>query len=193
MSYIIGRDVQKVFEEQKEKFKEFDASLASARLISRDVIYKIILICSSIIGFSITLISIPQFDFKTDISFLRTSWYLFLITIILGFVSIFLEGRLHYALKWRAFQVQDYDKAYKYPLIDKLKVWSVCLYSLIFPRNLIFCKIYKTKEERKYNALLNAKTVQTLAEIEKAPFVIENSFVLFFIAALVFFVRSYGF
>jgi hypothetical protein len=178
-------------QEQKDKFKEFDDNLTSARLVSRDVIYKIILICSSIIGFSLTLISIPNLELKSDINQLRTSWNLFLYTIILGFISIFIEGRLHYALHWRSFQVQDYDEDYSYPFIDKLKVWFVCLYSLIFPRNLILCRIYKTKEEKRYYALLNAKAVMTLAELEKLTFILENVFVTVFIFALSTFVRSY--
>lgn len=178
-------------QEQKEKIKEFDDKLSSARLVSRDVIYKIILICSSIIGFSLTLISIPNLEFKSDIIQLQTSWNLFLYTIVLGFVSIFIEGRLHYALQWRSFQVQDYDENYKYPFVDKMKVWLVCLYSLIFPRNLIFCRSYKTKEDKRYYALLNAKAVMTLAELEKLTFLLENIFVVVFIIALFTFVRSY--
>jgi len=189
VDYEIGAG--SLIKEQKEKLKEFDEGLVEARIVSRDVIYKIILICSSIVGFSITLMSIPNLELRTDVDLLRASWYFFLFTIILGFFSIFLEGRLHYALKWRAFQIQDFDKNYKYPFRDKLKVWSVCLYSLIFPRNLIFCRIYKSKEDNKYNYLLNAKAVQTLAELEKIPFILENLFILSFISALVIFVASY--
>lgn len=191
MTYDIGGNVQRVFDEQKEKLKEFDERLVEARLVSRDVIYKIILICSSIIGFSLTLISLPNLEFRVDIGLLKISWYLFLTTIILGFFSIFLEGRLHYALNWRAFQVQSFDKKYKYPFRDKLKVWSVCLYSLFFPRNLIFCMTYKSEKDNKYNYLLNAKAVQTLADLEKVPFILENLFILSFISALVIFVVSY--
>lgn len=190
MSEYLG-GLKSLVEEQDNKFKKFDEGLTEARLVSRDVIYKIILICSSIVGFSITLMSVPYLELRTDVGLVGVSWYFFLFTIILGFLSIFLEGRLHYALKWRAFQVQDFDKNYKYPFSDKLKVWSVCLYSLIFPRNLIFCRIYKSKEDNKYNYLLNAKAVQTLAELEKIPFILENLFILSFISALIIFVASY--
>ena len=69
--------LEKFAYEQKEKFREFDKNLLEARLISRDVIYKIILICSSIIGFSLTLISIPNFDLRSDINQLKSSWNLF--------------------------------------------------------------------------------------------------------------------
>lgn len=178
--------------EFKEKFSEFDKDLADARIISQDTIYKIILLCSTIVGFSITLISLSKIGIKVDVATLKTSWYLFLATIILGFLSLFIEGRLHYALKWRAFQVQDYDKAYEYPFLDKIKVWLVCLCSLFFPRNLIFCRIYRDPKEKKYNSLLNAKAVQTLAEIEKLTFIIENFFIIFFVVALIIFVKSYS-
>jgi len=192
MNENAGESIRRISEEFKEKFKELDTDLASARFISRDVIYKIILICSSIIAFSVTLISIPQLSVATNVSNLRTSWYLFLLTIVLGFIALFLEGRLHYTLKWRAFQAQDFDEEYKYPFIDKLKVLGVCIYSIIFPRNLFFCRIYKTSQEKKHNALLNAKTVQALAEFEKIPFVIENLFVVSFIISLFIFIKSYA-
>ena len=117
-------ELQKEF---KEKLTEFDKDLSDSRLLSRDVIYKIIILCSTIIAFSVTLISLSQLDLKIDVGKLKTSWYLFLATIILGFSALFLEGRLHYALKWRAFQVQDYDKDYKHPLKDKLKVFIICI------------------------------------------------------------------
>jgi len=178
-------------QEFKEKLIEFDNGLADARTVSRDVIYKIILLCSTIIGFSLTLISLPQVGIHTDINTLRLSWYLLLVTIVLGFVSLFIEGRLHYALKWRSFQVQDFDEKYTYPPIDKLKVLLVCAYSLVFPRNLIFCRIYKETKTKKYNELLNAKAVQVLAELEKLTFIFENLFILTFIAGLIVFVLSY--
>lgn len=182
------KQLQKEF---KEKFAEFDKDLANARIISRDVVYKIILLCSTIIGFSLTLISLPQVGIHTDIVTLRYSWYLLLATIVLGFLSIFVEGRLHYALKWRSFQVQDFDKEYLYPPFDKIKVWAVCAYSLIFPRNLIFCRIYPDPKVKKQNELLNAKAVQMLAELEKLTFIFEDLFIVMFIGGLIVFVASY--
>jgi len=187
--YLTG--LKHLQQEFKEKFAEFDKDLANARILSRDVIYKIILLCSTIIGFSLTLISLPQVGIHTDINTLRFSWYLLLATIVLGFLSLFIEGRLHYALRWRSFQVQDFDKKYTYPFFDKVKVWLVCAYSLIFPRNLIFCRIYEDPEIKKQNELLNAKVVQTLAELEKLTFIIENLFIIMFIAGLIVFVLSY--
>lgn len=184
-------DMRRVQQELKEQMAEFDKNLTNARIISRDVIYKVILLCSTIIGFSLTLISIPQVGLNTNIGILKTSWYLFLATIISGFLSLFLEGRLHYALKWRSFQVQCFDKDYTYPIKDKLKVWLVCLYSLVSPRNLIFCRIYRNPKEKKYNELLNAKAVITLAELEKLTFILEDLFISLFIAGLLVFVASY--
>lgn len=188
-NYLAGlRQMQQEF---KEKFAEFDKDLADARIISRDVIYKVVLLCSTIIGFSLTLISLSQIGIHTDINTLKISWYLLLSTIVLGFLSVFIEGRLHYALKWRSFQVQDFDKEYAYPLLDKIKVWLVCIYSFIFPRNLIFCRIYKEPMVKKQSALLNAKTVQTLAELEKLTFIVEDLFIIVFITGLIVFVLSY--
>jgi len=183
--------VKQLQQEFKKKFTEFDKNLADARLISRGVIYKIILLCSTIIGFSLTLISLSQMGIHTDINTLKLSWYLLLATIVLGFLSLFVEGRLHYALKWRSFQVQDYDKGYVYPFIDRIKVWLVCAYSLIFPRNLVFCRVYKGTKVKKHNELLNAKAVLTLAELEKLTFIFENLFIVLFITGLIIFVMSY--
>lgn len=177
---------------QEQKFKEFDENLNQARLVSRDLIYKIIIICSSIIGFSLTLMSLPDLELKSDVHLLQISWYLFLSTISLGFLSIFIEARLHYALKWRAIQVQDYDEKYTYPLGDKFKVFFIGIFSLVFPRNLIFCRIYKTKKEKTYYALLNAKVIVLLAELEKITFNIENLFVFLFISALFVFIKSFN-
>lgn len=67
----------------------------------------------------------------------------------------------------------------------------MCAYSLIFPRNLIFCRIYEDPEIKKLNDLLNTKAVQTLAELEKLTFIIENLFIIMFIAGLIVFVLSY--
>jgi len=176
--------------EQKERFEKFDRGLASARYLSRDVIYKIIILCSSIIGFSLTLMSLPNLKLNLNIELLKTSWYLLLLTIILGFTSIFVEGRLHYALEWRSFQLQEYEK-YHFNFLDRFKIIFISLWSIIFPRNLIFCGAYKTKDEVKYNSLLNARIVMTLAELEKLTFYLENIFIIVFITALVIFVKSY--
>lgn len=186
--------LEKLQREQKEKFKEFDSALDSARIISRDTVYKIILLCTTIVGFSVTLMSIntPIFSVKVDVQSLQVSWYLFLITIILGFLSLLFEGRLHYALTWRTIQVQDHDKGYKLSLSEKIKVYSVVLYSIVSPRNLFFCRIYKTESEKRWNARMNAVTIITLAEFEKATFVFENLFLAFFIFALFTFIRSYS-
>lgn len=184
--------LEKFQKEFKEKLNEFDKELIEARTISRDVIYKIILLCSTIIGFSFTLISIPQFTSKIIVPTLQISWYIFLCTIALGFLSLFLEGRIKYALKWRSFQVQEYDENFKYSKIDKIKVLIICIYSLFFPRNFIFCRIYKSAIEKKYNALLNSKAVILLAELEKIPFFLENLFIISFISGLFVFIKSYN-
>lgn len=185
--------LEKINKELREKLREFDADLNSARVISRDVIYKIIFLCSTIIGFSVTLITIktPLFEIGVDTKKLQFSWYLFLLTIIVGFASLLFEGRLHYALAWRALQVQIHED-HKYSLIENIKIYFIVLYSIIFPRNLFFCRIYKTEEEKNWNALANGKTVRILAELEKFPFLLENLFIAFFVIALFVFVTSYS-
>lgn len=188
---MIEDNLEKFQKKFKEEMQEFDSGLKESRILGRDVIHKIVILCSTIIGFSITLISLPQFETNLNIFSLRISWQLFLVTIVIGFLSLFIESRIHYVLKWRAIQIQDFDEKYNYRLIDRIKVLATCLYTLFSPRNLIFCKIYKTQAEQKSNALLNGKVIQSLAEMEKLPLFLENLFILFFVVSLTIFVKSY--
>jgi hypothetical protein len=184
-------DMARSNQEFKDQLKEFDSALNNARILSRDVTYKIIVLCTSIIGFSLALISTNILSVSVDVYQLRISWYLFLTTIICGFASLFIEGRIHYVLGWRGFQVQEFDSTYRYKWYKKIMVFFVAIYSLISPRNLIFCRAYKSEAEKLNNGYLNAKTIQLLAEWEKLTFLTENIFIISFVAALYVFITSY--
>src|SRR5690606_38542611 len=90
--------------DQEAKLSKFDADLDSAREVSRKAIYQIIVLSSAIVGFSVSLFSIPVLQTRLDIELLKWSWYFFVGTIILGFFILLWEGRIRYALTWKGFQ-----------------------------------------------------------------------------------------
>lgn len=69
----------------KEEFKEFDDRLNHSRKLSISAISKLILLSSSIVGFSVSLFSIPAFQSRLDLGNLRFAWYFFIAVIVLGF------------------------------------------------------------------------------------------------------------
>ncbi len=190
----IQQDSEKRFKQIQDdfdkKFRELDEGLASSRTISRDIVHKIILLSTGIIGFSVTLASVPFLSGNIDIPRLTQSWTVFLLTIVFGYLPLILESRINYCLKWRGFQVQDYEL--KISTWNKVYALLIAIYSILFPRNLIFCRIYKNEADTKLNAARNAHVVMTLANLEKLTFIFENIFVVLFVTGLYLFVRSFS-
>jgi hypothetical protein len=181
-----------VLKDHQQMMDRFDTNLKDARLLSRGAIYKVILLSSSIIGFSVTLASFQNLGLRVNIETLKYSWYLFLFTIVVGFFTLFLEGRIKYALAWKAIQPQIFDESIHFGFPEIIKVNLVVCFSLLFPRNLFFGRIYSNERDRKYYQFLNAKAVYYLAELEKLPFHFENFFIILFILSLIVFISSYA-
>jgi hypothetical protein len=185
-------DMEKQNLELKEKFKKLDDDLEGARTLSRDTLHKLILLATSIVGFSITVVSTNLFNQRANFGELKLSWYIFLLAIITAYISLFLESRVKYALSWRAFQVMQFNKKY-FSFQDWVKVFAVIIYSIILsPRNLVFCRMYSSEDKKTYFANLNGKTVGWLAETYKLVLLIETITAVIFIYGLYLFIKSFA-
>lgn len=182
---VINLDLEK-------KFEKFDRETESTRLISRDALYKLMLLESSIIAFSITILSVVALRIDPDIVSLKISWIIFLCSILLGYLSFFIESRAKFSISWRTLQVTEFDKK-DYNWLDHLSVIAVVLYTLIVsPRNLIFCRWLKSdKEYKKYIHNMNGKTIGLLADILKIPLFLETISIVLFIIGLWYFIKTF--
>lgn len=182
-------DINNDFE---KKFEKFDRETEAARMISRDALYKMVILETSIIAFSVTLLSVSALRINPNAAFLKTSWVLFLASIICWLSSAFIESRAKFTISWRNLQVSEYDKK-DYNYLDHLKVMGVAVYSLfISPRNLIFCIWRKnTPGYKKYVHNMNAKVIGLIADILKIPLSLELFSIILFVVGLVYFVKTF--
>lgn len=182
----------RMFEHEfKEKTKEFDNGLDAARTLSREAIYKILFISASIVGFSATIQSITGLNIDTDSSLLKLSWILFLAVIVVGPLMNIIEGRIKYLIVWRGLQMQELDWKDELDLWQKFQAVMVILYSLLVsPRNLLFCRIYKSKARQKLRARQNGFVIAKSNLFINFILFLEIVFVVLFIAALVILIQS---
>lgn len=183
--------LRKEHEEQNAKFmldfenkmEKFDRDLENARRIARDTMAKIVILSTSIIGFSVTLLSIEQLDLQITVSGLKLSWLLLTITIALGLLIPFLESRARYVIYWRGLQHQEWDR--NLSRWDNFKVVLVIAYSVLLgPRNLIYCKIYKDEAVRNKNAHRNAQVINWTNKVINLVLASELLFIITFVSAL---------
>jgi len=178
------------FNDLKEKFKEFDKKIIDSRKISREAIFRIIILSASIVGFSVSLFSIPAIQFGLDFESLKYSWFFFLGVIILGFFILMFEGRVKYGKTWKGFQVSKIPQEYDYSLKEKICASLITIISLIYPANLFFNRIYKNKKEELFKSRVNGLVVQKLANIEHQLIFLENIVFILFICGLVLLLSS---
>jgi hypothetical protein len=69
------------------------AEMELAQTVFRDVIFRLVLLSATLVGFSATLLSIEQLDFNVDRDLLRASWLLFAAVIFLGPLLVYVETR----------------------------------------------------------------------------------------------------
>jgi len=84
----------------EKKFEKFDRETEAARLISREALYKLMFLESSIVVFSVTLLSVVALRLNPDVGDLKVSWVLFLCSIVLGYFSFFIESRAKFTISW---------------------------------------------------------------------------------------------
>ena len=167
----------------EQKMEKFDSDLESARNIARETMAKIVILSTSIVGFSVTLLSIEQLSLQISTRGLKLSWILFTATIALGLLIPFIESRAKYVIYWRGLQHQEWER--KLTFWDKLKILVIILYSvLLAPRNLIYCKIYKDETIRNQNAHRNAQIIHWTNKVINLMLAAEVAFILLFVGAL---------
>ena len=177
-----------------EKFKEFDKKIDASRESSRSVIYKIIILSASIVGFSVSLFSVPALQSSLNIDKLRLSWYFFLSTIILGFLFLLSEPRINYAKTWKGEQPKKFpdDLKFNYTYKEQFIALLIILVSLIHPSNLIYNRIYKKAEEKEFKEKMNFLVVHWLARIGSALIILENVIFILFTISLILLVFSFN-
>lgn len=192
----ISSDFKNSMKEQdddlEKKFAKFDRETEAARIISRDALYKMVILETSIIAFSVTLLSVAALRINPDLHSLKISWVVFLVSIIFWLSSLFIESRAKFTISWRSLQVSEYNKK-DYNWVDHLKVMGVAMYSLfISPRNLIFCTWRKqTDEYKKYVHNMNAKVIGLVADILKVPLFFEGLSLVLFVTGLYYFIKTF--
>ena len=182
-----------VFEDIQKQHEEFDKKLRSARQISRNNIYKIVLLCAGIVGFSVSLFSIPIFQGGLNLVRFKYAWYIFTVVIITGLATLILEGRMRYAIAWKGYQVMKFkDKISDYSFKERLMANIIAIITLIYPANLIFNKIYTNSQEKEHKEYMNGLVVNKLARTEMFLIsMLENIFIIAFILGLFVLVSAF--
>ena len=172
------------------RLKQHDDELDAARILSREFITRVIILCSSAVAFSVSLFSIPIIKDNIDFTIIKYSWFCFVGTIILGFFLLFFEGRVEYVRAYRAFQPTGNISQYKRKFFDHIRIIFIIIFSLFYPTNLVFCRIYRDAEKMNYYQNLNGFIVHYLAKMRGTYFLLENIFIVIFISSLVIFVKG---
>jgi len=184
--------MNEVFERLQKKHKEFDKSIKAARQISRNTIYRIVLLSAGIVGFSVSLFSIPLLQQSLNLSTIRYSWYFFITVIILGTFLLLAEGRIRLALTWKSEQVSQWvDSLKDYSTKEQRSAWLIMFWTLIHPSNLTFNKVIENNVEKDFQQRVNGLVVHRLARVGLGLPVIENVLFIVFVLALIFLVKSF--
>jgi uncharacterized membrane protein len=176
-----------------EKTTEFGKNLDASRSVSRTAIYQIVLLSAGIVGFSVSLFSIPTLQSGLDLYNLKLSWYFFTATIILGFFVLLFEGRIEFAIVWKNFQPSQLPNPgeYSYSLREKLVALFIVLTSVFNPSNLVFNRVYETEDEKKYKERINGLVVHRLAIMKNELVYIENIVFVTFVCGITLLVLSF--
>jgi hypothetical protein len=183
------------FKEFVDKNEKLDSNLAKTRANTRDIIYKMIVLSSGIVGLSVTIASLNFVSNKVNLQTLYYSWFSFLFTISTGFLALFFESRLEHALTWRASILHGNvspDEVRNLRGFKRLKLYFVLLLCLLRPENIYLDKLTSDDRERGENLLLSWSLVDRLARFKQfSVFWLENVFFIFFVTSLVIFVSSF--
>ncbi|PIP51624.1 hypothetical protein COY43_03045 [Candidatus Berkelbacteria bacterium CG_4_10_14_0_8_um_filter_35_9_33_8] len=183
--------LQEMNEKIQSDLNKFDNDLMSARKISNDAIYKIIWFSASIIGFTITIISIPKIETTISLDALQISWFLFLAVIIIGLLIVTLEGRIEYAIYWKGFQLQNFDGTKGFTKTKQLAVaFIISIITILYPRNLI-SKNYKIENKNKFYSQINRMVISQLNYIKNVIFILENILIIILLFGLFYLIKSY--
>jgi hypothetical protein len=78
------REHEEFMDKFNAKMEKLDRDLEHSRSLSRNLIEKIIVLATSIVGFSVTILSVGQLNINLRMSELMVSWILFASTIAFG-------------------------------------------------------------------------------------------------------------
>lgn len=180
------------YEQIQRDQMEFDRAMKAARQISRNTIYRVVLLSSGIVGFSVSLFSISALQQSLDLKTIQYSWYLFLTVIILGVFILLAEGRIRFALTWKSHQVSQWTDSLKdYSAKEQILAWAVVVWSLVYPSNLTFNKIKTDQERQKFEQRVNGLVVHRLARLGLSLAILENLFFVVFVMALIILVGAF--
>lgn len=174
----------------EKPFDKYFKNIDAARKLSRDAINKIVLLSAGTLSFSVTLFT--AFSEKIDVTRVRWSWYALLATVIVGYSSLLLQGRLAYAKEWKMSNiVWTEGTPKKYPFYYWPVTVPFALFSVIVPANMIFNKVEeKSWFSSAFREKVNHYVVHELAWFEHRVPLLENICILTFIAGLVLLVTS---
>jgi hypothetical protein len=177
-----------------DRVRKWDQKLDEARKISIAAISRLIILSSSIVGFSVSLFSINSLQSQLDIDSLRFSWHLFMLTIITGFFILIFDGRMRYAKEWKNFQPSIFPEPgnFNYSLKEKFFATIIMLVSVFYPANLLFNRICRSEDEKKFKERVNGLVIHKLASMENALIFLENIVFVLFICGLMIMVSSFG-
>ena len=187
------REHRQFMDDFNAKMEKLDRDLEHSRSLSRHLIEKIIVLATSIVGFSVTILSIEQLKINLRISELMVSWILFALTIAFGLLIPFIESRVKYVIHWRGLQPQEFEDKGKsiVSLWQRTKVFFVTMYSIfVNPRSLIYCRPEKDEKKHYLDKIRNSVVIHQANLYVNLIFILELAFVATFILAFVYFIAS---
>lgn len=187
------REHKKFMDEFNMKMEKLDRDLEHSRSLSRNLIEKIVVLATSIVGFSVTILSVDQLNINLSMSELMVSWILFASTIAFGLLIPFIESRVKYVIYWRGLQPQEFEEKGEsvITLRQRSNVFFVTMYSIfINPRSLIYCSPEKDEKKHLLDKLRNAVVIHQANLYVNLIFILEFAFVATFIFGFVYFIAS---
>ena len=187
------REHKEFKDEFNAKMEKLDRDLEHSRTLSRNLIEKIVVLATSIVGFSVTILSVDQLDLNLSFSELMVSWILFASTIALGLLIPFIESRVKYVIFWRGLQPQEFeDKGESIVTFwQRIKVFFVTIYSIFLnPRSLIYCRPEKDESKHHLDKVRNGVVIHQANLYVNLIFIFELAFIITFIFGFVYFIAS---
>lgn len=182
------------FKNHQEKMRIFDKEVKASRQISRNAIYRIVLLSSAIVGFSVSLFSIPSLQEGLNLCAVKYSWYSFIVVIILGSLIMLAEGRIRHGKTWKGIQSSQWVNALSdYSFKEKFLAFLIVGLTIFHPANLVFNKVYQEETEKLFKQRVNGLVIHRLARLSQSLALLENVIFIFFILGLVLMVKSFVF
>lgn len=182
------------FKEHMKEMEKFDKDIKASRQISRNAIYRVVLLASAIVGFSVSLFSIPSLQQNLNLVFVQLSWYSFLIVIIFGSLAMLFEGRVRYGIAWKVSQTSQWvDSLEEYTRTEQISAFLITCWTFIYPANLTFNKVCQDEKKASFQQRVNGLVVHRLARLGHSIVLLENVTFIFFVIGLVLLIKSFVF